>query len=65
MVGAVGRALKIGDEKPALAALQALVVLHPPPRFSGRVRALRKLGALSAEVAELVALNERLLRQHP
>lgn len=60
----IAEAVTTGDEKAALAALQALVVLHPPTRFSGRVRALRKLGMLSAEVAELVALNERLLRHN-
>lgn len=51
-----------GNERLAIAALHGLVALHPPTRLCQKVRGLRKLGELSPPVAELVDLNERLLR---
>ncbi|MEZ4293890.1 MAG: hypothetical protein R3B70_02855 [Polyangiaceae bacterium] len=55
-------ALTRGDEPRALAALSSLASLDPPSRVSRAVHDLSRLPGLSAEVRELIAVNERLVK---
>jgi hypothetical protein len=55
-------ALAAGDEPRAMAALSALACLDPPSRISRAVHALRRAPGATAEVAALIAVNERLVK---
>ncbi|MFO0757689.1 MAG: hypothetical protein U0359_14425 [Byssovorax sp.] len=55
-------ALAAGREERALAALSALACLDPPSRVSRAVHELRRIAGVSPEVAELIGVNERLVK---
>jgi hypothetical protein len=55
-------ALARGDQDRALAALSALACLDPPSRVSRAVHDLRRAPGASADVADLLAVNERLVK---
>lgn len=50
------------DEPRAMGPLSALVCLDPPSRLSRAVRELKSLDAPSQEIADLIAVNERMIR---
>lgn len=62
LVDTVSDALARGDEQRALAALSALACLDPPSRLSRAVHELRHTPGVGKEVAELIAVNERLVK---
>jgi hypothetical protein len=62
LIEIVQAALGAGDERRALAALSALACLDPPSRVSRAVHELRRLPGASAEVTDLIAVNERLIK---
>lgn len=62
LVGLTRESLASGDRERALAALSALACLDPPSRVSRAVHELAKLPGATAEVAELIAVNERLVK---
>jgi hypothetical protein len=51
-----------GDEGRALAALSALACLDPPSRVSRAVHDLRRIEGVNGVVAELIGVNERLVK---
>ncbi|WP_433934605.1 hypothetical protein AB3662_08360 [Sorangium cellulosum] len=55
-------ALAAGREAGATAALSALACLDPPSRVSRAVHELRRVAGASPDVAELIAVNERLVK---
>ena len=55
-------ALERGDQERALAALSALACLDPPSRVSKAVHDLRRAPGAGPEVADLLAVNERLVK---
>jgi len=55
-------ALKLGDTKAAMAVLSALACLDPPSRVSATVHELRRVPDVPAEVLEILAVNERLVK---
>src|SRR6185369_1930929 len=61
LIGMTREALTQGDEPRAMAALSALACLDPPSRVSRAVHELRRASA-SADVADLIAVNERLVK---
>ncbi len=62
LVGLVRESLAAGDRERALAALSALACLDPPSRLSRAVHELSRLPGVTDDVAELVAVNERLVK---
>jgi hypothetical protein len=56
------RALENGERARAAAALSALACLDPPSRASRAVHELRAAAALDEDLAELLSVNERLLK---
>lgn len=62
LVGLTREALGRGDREHALAALSALACLDPPSRVSRAVHELSRLPGVTGDVAELVAVNERLVK---
>jgi hypothetical protein len=62
LIEIVQAALGAGDERRALAALSALACLDPPSRVSRAVHELGRLPGASAEVTDLIAVNERLIK---
>ena len=62
LIEIIHAALESGDEPRALAALSALACLDPPSRVSRAVHELRRHTGVSAEIADLIAVNERLVK---
>ena len=62
LIAIVHAALESGDERRALAALSALACLDPPSRVSRAVHELHRHTGKSAEVTDLIAVNERLVK---
>lgn len=62
LIEIIQAALEAGDERRALAALSALACLDPPSRVSRAVHELRRFAGVSAEIADLIAVNERLIK---
>lgn len=62
LIAMIQAAIERGDEARALAALSALACLDPPSRISRAVHDLRRNVGVSAEVAELIGVNERLVK---
>jgi hypothetical protein len=62
LIGLARDALGRGDEARALAALSSLACLDPPSRMSRAVHELTRLPGASAEVRELLAVNQRLVK---
>jgi hypothetical protein len=62
LLGLSRQALERGDDAGALAALSALACLDPPSRVSRAVHDLWRAPGISADVAALVAVNERLVK---
>src|SRR5262249_14780472 len=62
LLGLCREALARGDDAGAMAALSALACLDPASRVSRAVHDLRKVPGLGAEVAALLAVNERLVK---
>jgi hypothetical protein len=62
LIESVHAALERGDEARALVMLSALACLDPPSRVSRAVHELRRHPGTSAEVAELIGVNERLVK---
>ena len=62
LVDLVKGALARDDQERALAALSALACLDPPSRVSRAVHDLSRLPGASAEVAELIAVNQRMVK---
>ncbi len=62
LIAIIRAALTAGDEARALAALSALACLDPPSRASRAVHELQRIPGVSAEIAELIAVNERLVK---
>lgn len=62
LVGLTRESLARGDREKALAALSALACLDPPSRVSRAVHELGRLPGATGEIAELCAVNERLVK---
>jgi hypothetical protein len=62
LVGVAREALGRDDQAGAMAALSALACLDPPSRVSRAVHDLRRAPGAGADIAELVAVNERLVK---
>ncbi len=65
LIEIIQAALEAGDERralSALSALSALACLDPPSRVSRAVHELRRFAGVSAEIADLIAVNERLIK---
>ncbi len=62
LVERVRDALARGDSRRALSALSALACLDPPSRVSRAVHELRDAAPAGSDVADLIALNERLVK---
>jgi hypothetical protein len=62
LIGTTREALAAGNEAGAMAALSALACLDPPSRVSRAVHDLRRAPGASAAIADLVAVNERLVK---
>ncbi|XXX79508.1 hypothetical protein WMF30_12120 [Sorangium sp. So ce134] len=62
LLGMAREALAAGHQAGAAAALSALACLDPPSRVSRAVHELRRLPGASQDVAELIAVNERLVK---
>lgn len=62
LIGMTREALTQGDEDRAMAALSALACLDPPSRVSRAVHELRRTAEGNQAVAELVGVNERLVK---
>jgi hypothetical protein len=62
LIGMTREALSAGDEPRAMAALSALACLDPPSRVSRAVHELGRARGASEGIAELVAVNERLVK---
>jgi hypothetical protein len=62
LIDTAKEALVAGQNDRAMAALSALACLDPPSRVSRAVHELRSLGRTSEEVAELIGVNERLIK---
>src|SRR5690242_7070593 len=62
LIGMTREALSAGDEPRAMAALSALACLDPPSRVSRAVHDLGRARGASDGIAELVAVNERLVK---
>jgi hypothetical protein len=62
LIAIIQAAIERGDEGRAMAALSALACLDPPSRVSRAVHDLRRNAGVSAEIAELIGVNERLVK---
>ncbi|MGK3991071.1 hypothetical protein WME99_48940 [Sorangium sp. So ce136] len=62
LLGMAREALAADHQAAAMAALSALACLDPPSRVSRAVHELRRIPGASADVAELIAVNERLVK---
>jgi hypothetical protein len=62
LLGMARGALARGDQAGAMAALSALACLDPPSRVSRAVHDLRRAPGAGTDVAELIAVNERLVK---
>lgn len=62
LVGLAREALLQKDKERALAALSALACLDPPSRVSRAVHDLAKMSGATEEIAELIRVNERLVK---
>ncbi|KYF99359.1 hypothetical protein BE20_31685 [Sorangium cellulosum] len=62
LLGMAREALAAGHQEGATAALSALACLDPPSRVSRAVHELRRVPGASQDVAELIAVNERLVK---
>lgn len=62
LIESVHAALERGDEARALVTLSALACLDPPSRVSRAVHDLRRHAGVSADVGELIGVNERLVK---
>ncbi|MGK4006823.1 hypothetical protein WMF31_29645 [Sorangium sp. So ce1036] len=64
LLGMAREALAVGHQAGAMAALSALACLDPPSRVSRAVHELRRAPGADAsrDVAELIAVNERLVK---
>ncbi|WP_437637638.1 hypothetical protein [Sorangium sp. So ce854] len=62
LLGMAREALLSGRQAGAMAALSALACLDPPSRVSRAVHELRRVPGASPDVAELIAVNERLVK---
>jgi hypothetical protein len=62
LLGLSRDALARGDEDFAMAALSALACLDPPSRVSRAVHDLRRAPGVTAAIAALLAVNERLVK---
>ncbi|MGK3996266.1 hypothetical protein [Sorangium sp. So ce1024] len=62
LLGMAREALLAGRQAGAMAALSALACLDPPSRVSRAVHELRRVPGASPDVAELIAVNERLVK---
>jgi hypothetical protein len=62
-VRAAREAIAAKETKRAMATLSALACLDPPSRVSGAVHELKKLPGAPAEVTEILAVNERLVKR--
>ncbi|WP_437679225.1 hypothetical protein [Sorangium sp. So ce131] len=62
LLGMAREALAADDQASAMAALSALACLDPPSRVSRAVHELRRVPGASQDVAELIAVNERLVK---
>jgi len=62
LIERVHAALDHGDEGRAMVTLSALACLDPPSRVSRAVHELRRHAGVSADVAELIGVNERLVK---
>lgn len=62
LIGLAREALSRGDQERALAALSSLACLDPPSRVSRAVHELGRIPGASAEVSELIRVNERLVK---
>ncbi len=62
LIDLVRASLDVGETAHAAAALSALACLDPPSRVSRPVHELRGVATKNAELVELVALNERLVK---
>lgn len=62
LIEGIHAALERGDEGRALVTLSALACLDPPSRVSRAVHDLRRHAGVSADVDELIGVNERLVK---
>jgi hypothetical protein len=62
LIARAGRAIRKRDSAMALASLSALACLDPPSRVSRALHELRDLDCHSAEIEELISVNERMLK---
>lgn len=62
LIGMTREALASQNERFAMAALSALACLDPPSRVSRAVYELKRAESASRDVADLIAVNERLVK---